>query len=361
MNKIEKIPVSQLCFDIRNPRLVEFGEITSRTTEKIVIKTLWDAMDVRELVMSIASSGFFEQEPLFVARENNRNVVIEGNRRLAAIKIILDPKLIQAEIPPVDDSIKRDILKLPVLKTTREKAWRIIGFKHVNGPAKWNSYAKARFIAQVHDTFNVPLDQIASQIGDTHKTVHQLYRGLMVAEQAEIEKIFSRDDTKRSFFDFSQLFTALQFRGVKEFIGLKEFEPGTKEFVPPGKVTQLEELFRWLYGSKKSDIEPVVHSHNPHLHQLDAILQNNEAIAALRDGENIENAFELTKPVSNVFESELLNAKRSLVKAKGLVTEGYDGSGSLMHIVKSISDIAYDLYLEMERKQTGGNGLKRIA
>ena len=65
----------------------------------------------------------------------------------------------------------------------------------------------------------------------------------------------------------------------------------------------------------------------------------------------LENALELTRPVSNVFEEELLKAKRSLVKAKGLVTEGYDGSDALLKIVASISNLADDLYEEMVRKQ----------
>ena len=39
------------------------------------------------------------------------------------------------------------------------------------------------------------------------------------------------------------------------------------------------------------------------------------------------------------------------VKAKGLVTEGYDGSESLLRIAASIANIAYDLHTEMERKK----------
>ncbi len=358
MDNIVMMPVSKLFFDIRNPRLVEFNEITPQTSEERIIEILWEAMDVRELVLSIAASGYFSHEPLIVSRETGRDIVIEGNRRLAAVKVILNPALISAEIPQVNPTIKDSLRELPVMISTREKAWRYLGFKHVNGPAKWGSYAKARYIVQVHNDFHIPLDQIAFQIGDTHKTVQRLYRGLMVVEQAEKEKIFSREDIKRSNFAFSHMYTGLQLKGVSQFLDLKDEDEDTKEFVPKSKINELAEMCQWLYGSKKDDIEPVVQSQNPHLRQLDAIVQSREALAALRDGETIESAFELTKPVSNLFEEELLKAKRSLVKAKGLVTEGYDGSESLLKIVASISNIAYDLYSEMERKKSPS--IKRI-
>lgn len=351
MELFDKLPVSELNFDIHNPRMVEFDEINPQTTEGQIIQILWEAMDVRELVMSIAASGYFKNEPLIVAREKGRNIVIEGNRRLAAVKIILNPQLIDAEIPEVDQSIKESLREVPVMITTREKAWCYLGFKHVNGPAKWNSYAKAKYIVQVHDDFGIPLDDIAHQIGDTHKTVQRLYRGLMVIEQAETENKFSREDTKRDHFAFSHIYTGLQYNGISQFLNLKDKDENTKEFVPQDKINELGELCRWLYGSKNDDIEPVVQSQNPHLRQLDEIVQSREALAALRDGESIENAFELTTPVSNLFERELLQAKRSLIKAKGLLTEGYDESEQLLKIAEITARLAYDLYEEMERKK----------
>jgi hypothetical protein len=359
MDTIKKIPVNKLHFDLRNPRLVEFSQINSKTSEEEIIKILWEAMDVRELVLSIASSGYFEHEPLIITQEKEQNIVIEGNRRLAAIKVILNPELIGNNIPDVAEEIKKEILEIPSIMTTRADAWRYLGFKHVNGPAKWGSYAKARYIAQVHIDFKVSLDHIATQIGDTHKTVQRLYRGLMVIEQAEKEKIFSREDSKKDSFPFSHMYTGLQLRGISRYLDLNEKDEDTKDFVPKNKIKKLEEVCRWLYGSKKNNIEPVVQSQNPNLRQLDEILQNNEALNALKNGESIETALELTKPVSNIFEEELYKAKRSLVKAKGLVTEGYDGSDALLKLVESISNIAYDLYKEMERKNNPG--IKRVS
>jgi hypothetical protein len=86
--KVQQVKVSDLYFDHDNPRLAEYG-ITKATPEDEVLKILWDAMDVRELVQSISASGFFPQEALIIAEEAGRKIVIEGNRRLAAVKVCL--------------------------------------------------------------------------------------------------------------------------------------------------------------------------------------------------------------------------------------------------------------------------------
>jgi hypothetical protein len=48
----------ELHFDRDNPRLAEYG-ITAKTPEDEILTILWEQMDVRELVQSIAASGFF--------------------------------------------------------------------------------------------------------------------------------------------------------------------------------------------------------------------------------------------------------------------------------------------------------------
>ena len=42
-----------------------------------------------------STSGYWEHEKLFAAREKGKLVVIEGNRRLAAVKLLLDILIFQ--------------------------------------------------------------------------------------------------------------------------------------------------------------------------------------------------------------------------------------------------------------------------
>lgn len=348
----DRIRVSDLTFDLKNPRLSEY-DLGTKPTNSEVIKLLWEAMDVRELVLSIEASGFFPHEPIIVAHEDGKNVVIEGNRRLAAVKLLLKPELsteIRADIPTISKKDRNDLRKLPYILDTRINAWRYLGFKHVNGPAKWSSYGKSQYIADVHRTYKVPLEDIARQIGDTHRTVQRLFKGLMVIEQAERMKAFDRENRYNRHFSFSHLYTGIGYDGISSFLGLTPENEESEEPVPLEKKEALRDLCVWLYGSKREDKRPVIRSQNPDLRQLDAIVANREAVAALRAGTDLSRAFEISKPSSTVFEDSLHAAKRELEKARGLVSIGYDGSDQLLTVADDIEELASDLYAEMSRK-----------
>ncbi len=216
------ISPGDLCFDSQNPRLAEFG-ISEKSSEKDILNILWENMDVFELVQSIAASGFFKHEPLIVARENEKNVVIEGNRRLAAVKILLNaiPDVNKKNIPALTPGVESSLARLPVIQSTRREAWRYFGFKHINGPVKWSSYAKAKYIADIHNKYGISLNDVAQQIGDGHKTVQRLFRGLMVMEQAEKTRTYDIEDRMNKRFAFSHLYTGLAYDGISSFLSLK--------------------------------------------------------------------------------------------------------------------------------------------
>ena len=361
VDEIVPVKVSSLAFDLRNPRLAEY-DLTDRATEAELVRVLWEAMDVRELVLSIAASGFFRHEPLIVAREEGKNVVIEGNRRLAAVKLLRDPGLakeLTVSVPTLAPAEAAALETLPTVQGTRESAWRYLGFKHVNGPAKWSSYAKSRYVAEVHRKYGVKLDDIAGQIGDTHKTVRRLYRSLMVIEQAERMNLFRRSDRARSHFSFSHLYTGLDYPGISGFLDLSPDPDEKRDPVPHEKARELRDLCLWLYGSKKEETPPVVQSQNPHLRQLDAVVASKEAVLALRGGEGLAIAYEISRSSATVFEESLYRAQRSLQKARGLLSTGYDGSKELLRTAETVATVADDLAEEMERKRKEMEGKRK--
>jgi len=363
VSEAKPMRVSELHFDYKNPRLAEYG-IGETTPETEILKILWDAMDVQELVQSIAASGYFPHEPLIVTKENGKNIVIEGNRRLAAVKVLLHDRIAKDnewEVPTLSKEARDKLETLPAILSLRKDSWRYLGFKHVNGPAKWSSYAKAAYIAEVHRLYKVPLVDIANQIGDRHNTVQRLYRGLMVLEQAEKEKVYDREDRFRQRLAFSHLYTGLDYDGIGAFLGISSKEEETTKPVPHKKLKELGELLAWLYGSKKNKQPPVVQTQNPDLRQLNAVLANRQAIAALRSGADLSKAFEISRPPSAIFEESLLAAKRDLTTAQAHITTGYDKSEALLRIAGSIANIADDIYTQMEHKTSPGIKKPRLS
>jgi hypothetical protein len=99
-----------------------------------------------ELIDSLLANGFIQYEPLVVKQSADKYLVIEGNRRLAAIKEIRSNL---AKYSKPDNFLDR----IPVLvfpagqddKTTTEM--RVyLGVRHLLGFREWPSFSKARFL-----------------------------------------------------------------------------------------------------------------------------------------------------------------------------------------------------------------------
>lgn len=356
---------ADLVFDKENPRLVEFG--ASEFSEERLINLLWKEMAVDELVMSILAYGFFEHEPLYVmASQNGKFIVLEGNRRLAAIRSLLNPDVVSGGkmdkfVEKITDSLRGGLAThIPVIVLqSRQTAWQLLGFKHVNGPAKWGSYAKAKYIAQVHNSFNVGLNTIAEQIGDTNKTVRKLYQGLMVLEQAESQTEFSIDDIRTPRLFFSHLYTALGYEKFRSFIGVPDdFE--TPNPVPEDKKKRLQEVMDWLYGSKKRDVEQQVKTQNPDLRRFVEVLGNDLSVAALRSGSSLDMAFDLTIDDNDALREALVKARLALDKATSKVGSfaGDEGlvrqAGTVLKLAESVYNHLFKVYDEIK------NGKKEI-
>jgi hypothetical protein len=343
------LPVKDLYLDYRNPRLA--GLNLSIDDQDEILKILWRERAVNELVDSIATSGYWQHEELFAARENGKLVAIEGNRRLAAVKLLLDERLRTkvgaSGVPDLSPDAKQRLQTLPVIECTREEVWQYIGFKHVNGPQDWDSIAKAQYTARVHNEYKIPLEEIAQTIGDRHDTVKRLYRGLMVLDQAEDSGVFSREDRYNSRFAYSHLWTGLGYSGVQEFLGLsseKGFKPNP---VPKNRLDNLGELCLWLYGSKIQDKKPLIRSQNPDLRNLDEVLRSSDGLAALRNGLPLETSLNVSRGDKRRLIEAMVMAEQKLKEAKGLVLTGYEGDSDLLKKAEAISIIARSLEKEM--------------
>ncbi|MBI4557566.1 MAG: hypothetical protein HY706_08285 [Candidatus Hydrogenedentes bacterium] len=347
--------MGDLHFDRKNPRLVEYLEGEEASQERL-LEVLWENMAVDEIAMSIAASGYFDHEPLFVLEEEKTLVVIEGNRRLAAVKLLLDKdareRLRATDLPKISATRARSLELLPVIRTTRKGAWQYLGFKHVNGPARWDAYAKAQYIARVRNDFEISLNEIARQIGDKHRTVQRLYRALMVIEQAENAKVFRRDDRYKRHFSFSHLYTGLDYDGIAEFIDLRSESHESRKPVPEKRLKELSELCTWLYGDKSRDLPPVVETQNPDLRRLNEVLREKKATAALRAGLPLLLALDVSYGDERVFRDALIRAKEALQKARATLSTGFQGEDDLLRLGDDVYKLALDLVQEMELKKT---------
>lgn len=360
-NRIVDIPVEQLRLDPQNARL---GWRVDGDSQEELLSILWTEMAVDEVAWSIAENGFFRSEPLFVivqnsnetVRERQTFIVVEGNRRLASVLLLCDERLRKqvgaTDLPPINESRRTELSELPaIIYPSRKTLWTTVGFRHINGIKPWDSFSKAQYVAEVHETYSIPLEEIAERIGDRHATVRRLYRGYKVLEQAESRELFDREDRVRNRFYFSHLYTALDQREFQEFLGLDADTSLRPNPVPESRLGALSELMIWLYGKRSEGIEPVVRTQNPDLNTLRRVISKERSLSALRSGYSLERSHQIAIGDRKLFRDALTSAKVELQNAKATVTTGYGGEEDLMEIALDITSVAESIMREMEEKR----------
>ena len=114
--------VKELCLWGDNPRLDPEQEYKYlRDYFDNIVTDSSDKQNFMNLVKSIAEKGFISIDPIVTYKDNNRLIVAEGNRRVLALKILLEPQKspikYRKQIKIQSDKIKDKsiISKIPVI------------------------------------------------------------------------------------------------------------------------------------------------------------------------------------------------------------------------------------------------------
>ena len=83
------VRVDELSLDLQNPRL-PVG-VKESANESTVRAYLLDKENVLSIARSISNNGYHRSATSIVYMENGKYIVLDGNRRLAACQLLLDP------------------------------------------------------------------------------------------------------------------------------------------------------------------------------------------------------------------------------------------------------------------------------
>jgi len=235
------IKTERLFLDKDNPRL---PENIQGQNEAELLKALYKGFNLDELINSMRQNGYFDEEPLVVIPRNmptklsranvssdefikfiNSNTttftVVEGNRRIAAAKLLIDSGLRSQLNIRQWEEVKPEIIEelklLPaIVYSKRSDVIPYMGVRHIVGIQKWDSYAKARYIARLIDQRKT-LSEVETQIGDSQGSVRKNYISFKLLQQAKDEFDY---DTKSAETKFSLLILAVGQGKIKRYLGL---------------------------------------------------------------------------------------------------------------------------------------------
>ena len=223
------IAVTQLRLDPENPRLPE----ELRGGEQVdILRYLAEKTVLDEIARSMVENGFFTHEPLFVLREDDGGfTVLEGNRRLATLMIVLQlPVALDADLK-FDLGIEsepegwRDRLQaVPCHEVpTRDAVRRFLGFRHIGGMKPWSAQAKARYLHE--EVLRSEESGSDHPFRDVGRGVGSNSQGVRNAVYAYITLLHGRDDAGievRYVMDnrFGVWQRALNSGELREFLGM---------------------------------------------------------------------------------------------------------------------------------------------
>ncbi len=186
--KTKLMSPTSLHLDTKNPRL---GREHSARAPREILQYLFEHDKAMEVAESIATRGFFPNEPLLAVMENGRLVVVEGNRRLAALKALKEPALLEGACERQVERLARRIVdpnliaSVPVtIAPSRKDTDRQIAGRHVGTPVlAWRAENRASFIldklAEGYDN-----DALRDELGFSVADIQQARQTRAVADMA---------------------------------------------------------------------------------------------------------------------------------------------------------------------------------
>jgi hypothetical protein len=268
------VPVQALRFDPENPRLG--GDARAKNQLEIREYLAGAPHYALDLIGSIIENGFLPYEPLIVRQDAGKFIVIEGNRRLAAVQVILST-------PAKYSSEVRDRLRqIPVLvfpegaaRGDTEVVLRYLGVKHLFGFRDWPPLSKAMFLDK-RVSSKKDLMQVLRELNITRQ---EAGRYLIPYRLTKAAKRIFRKINKEDFWSLAESFGRKKIR-IYIQLDVDRRTMRVKHFDP----VKLRYLSQFLYGNKRRVTD------TRQLSALSRILGSPEAAKKLERGATLDEA-----------------------------------------------------------------------
>lgn len=377
---LRNLDIARLHLDPANPRLPE--EVQGRNEDDLM-QHLYEHFDLDEIAAPMAQNGYFDEEPL-VAVPNGlpkklqpepgqpasdeylafldkaEFTVVEGNRRLATARILRDTAIRQKlrirNWPDISPEIRHDLDELPVIiYPTRKEVLPYLGVRHITGNKKWDSYAKARYIAAMLDQGHT-VDDIEREVGDRSQGVLKNAVSYKILQQARTELDW---DISRAKEDFSYILLAIGQRNIKLFLGWTKPAGNTDQIkvlpldevpleapIPDTHLQNLRDFLSWIYG-EDSKVLPVIKESRDITSYLAHVVASSKAVEYLRRTRDLREAYDLTDGEEAMVRNLLGTANTKLEKVLGVihrhktaevVSEAEKCAGTAARVLKTVQE-----------------------
>ena len=310
----DELSIQSLKLDPSNPRL---PQSLVGANQKELVPYIARNYNAIEVARSIAVHGYFPSEPLIVIKEDDSYVVVEGNRRLAALTILTDPDKAKGFEDAIEWAELAEQAELParipvIVASDRQSVIPVIGYRHISGIEPWDPYAKARFIASLVDDEMLDFRQVADLVGERPMDVAAHYRNLAVVRQASGS--FEIDTTRvtNRFGVLTRAMTSVPLRAHISAPAPVNMSP-VPDPLADNMSQNVRELFSWVFGDDNHD--PVI-GESRDISRLGQVVSSDEGLKVLRQTRNLELAHESAGGLYQRFKRRLVRARAYMDAAR---------------------------------------------
>lgn len=352
---VVELPVSELGFDPHNPRFMDVFDNLAQVDTEAIARLLREE-NILELVASIGQRGYFSGEPLLVAPHPDmpeQLIVVEGNRRLAALKLLSGNIPINDVLPSLREAVEdaeRHPLKVPCIRfSDRKNILRYLGYRHISGPRRWEALSKARYLADLIGNFYYneerkdQLRLVARDIGSRPSYVAQLLTALTLYNRARDQKYFGLHGLDEDAIKFSLITTALSYTSIANFLGLQNREDFDALTLSDDR---LKDLFAWMFVQNQQG--ETILGESRQLRLLAAVVDSEPARKELRKNGDLDKAYLFTAGPSEVL-SDLLGEAHDRLSNCSEMALTIDADPSHLAQVEQIVKVVDGLQLLIQR------------
>ncbi|MGK6353419.1 hypothetical protein [Parapedobacter sp. DT-150] len=348
------VAIELLVFDLDNQRFASWGS-KHLDVPFDPFTALCEVYGVKGLIAAILSGGYFEAEPMLVTPVGSRYVVFDGNRRLAAVHIILNSEQYARYypnwLPKPTSELLDSLTEIPVIIVPdRQSAWPLLAHRHGMGAVGWDGYAKASFFHRLTDDYLVSDYQVANYLGIGRRELRGFmtpYRLILTAEEAGV---WDRKLIEGNRIYYSYVARALHDNRIQRFVGVESLSGYNPADL---KLDNIARLLNWLLGNTEKGIRPILSDLDVDIPKLGRVVECEEAVRCLDERGWLDKAYQIAIDRKFPINDQLHAIHNKLWDMLASVPEHevpYEAEG-LAKRVKRVADDLYERVIKKDRKR----------
>jgi hypothetical protein len=316
------VPLDELLLDPNNFRFRRPGSVNdvaearfheTRVQAQAIDRIKTDG--IAELKRSISENGFVPVERIVVRLIDtpegsaSKYLVIEGNRRTTALKLLQQEQAGGADIPQSVIDVFVDVPVLLAADVTSDDVLAIMGIRHVGGPKEWGGYQSALLIFEMLEDGTLEAREVASRLGLSVREVNRRHQAFTALTQMTSNEDFGDSVIPEMYAIFHE---AVGQPAVRTWLGWKveTYQFDHKE--------NRELLYSWM-----TDVEGNTRKITGYgeVRDLKQILDKPDALTALKDDDQtFADALAIARSEAKA-ERWLPNAKAALSSLDGMSSQ----------------------------------------